>query len=1065
MGARHAWPQIGPLLALVLLLVPLARADRTCPDPPTAAISTICHFDSEGSCIGPGRSGLGAYVYAATGGMALSLVEPDPNPPRILAYSPEAPPGPSGNAILGYGGSRSPHDRYYASDPYLHHELINGSMNLFQVDGVLFDASGTGAHPEMNQVAPTECAISAATRAGCTWDLNLAPGIQGVHVTLGTTLVSQAARLHLRATNGDTKAHAFAFRQSLYLTLDHEQNEQYDPAFMMPWVVVPNHGAYRDQEAEFSPVDFPSVKVWQQQTGPDRCGDAKAYPWWDPAWGGTAPDRVLVAHPESALPWGYRAQQVDHPFLGSGGTGMLLLYWGYAHPYHLEPGESVDLDWWYGRDVPPKLDTHLIDLAFSDDAASIGTPQARFSALQAGRSVDFPFEVRSSGTLGGQEKEEQVLVALEHALPADWQAQALLRNGLTPLPASLPVRTGHPVQAVLRITAGPGNHDGGVPMTVRVRANVLTSDPDLDPLASRLAAQIRATAVVPPSSGLLLVPSDDGPVAVPPGGEGIGHFNLTNSGNLGTLDVRLSALAAVGAGWSFSFDPAPVLAVGTGETVPVRVRVHAPAGAAPGRQEILVQARDAATGQSAQAGLAVRVVDPGRILLVPEAAALPIAPGAARLFQVRAVNQGSDAAPVTLRATPSGALPPGWSISLAARPAGGQLRPGTTPLAVQVRAPATALEGTRVEARLAVLDPAGVRQLANLTLVATVDRRVELTSSVPTQAIRLLPGQAQAVAVLVENHGNGVQEATVLPIADPPGLLVNRTPASLALGPGQNGTIQVAFLAGPDAPAGDYPVGLQVLDARGVAAPQDHPLEVTVEPVRRAEVTAEASRLTLRPGASLRVHGLVRNVGNVPESLGLAGLPSGWAAASPSFALQPGQQAPFQVDLRIPADAPLGAYNLTLRAVDAEGPVPDPAPSLVVTVAQPVLRVEGIELDGPPAAGRLVVGTVVVANRGNAAAPGLNVTVLAGGKAAQRGHLEALAPNRTAQVRFTLLLPAGPADLQAVVEAGNPTLLAPATAALHVEVAAAQASRLGAPLSLLALPALAIALALRRRQP
>lgn len=930
------------------------------------------------------------------------------------------------------------------ADPYgspTEHQILHplGAFNAasgleftFRVDGVSFGNGfqGDTNDPSFVGIFPTSAKRIDNTSASFDWN------VREVRALLNVTLVENSTLFHWWVTNQGSVPHDFGLRHSLDLYLANVHNDAsrstswYEGLHSKPWVHVPGRpgdvnppaypGVHRNREQRFSDVDFDQVKVWESPTGPDNAGGRKANLWWDKEWGGTPPDEVVLGSFKALqYPWAYPVE--GNPIEAD---SFLMLYWGHDQPWRLAPRESRHIYWWYGRDAPPKLESFWIDANWLSLKPGEGKTSSRLALTEAGASAYFPFEIRSKGLLAHQAKEDKVRLALqvEQSMPG-WTAEVVQASNDEPFGNPFQARTGVPMAGRIKITAPP-DAAGSDAFAVRLVAIMEGIPPQVDSSRSKTISTLRAVGMVRAETGLTLTPLDDPALALAAGESGSWRFTLSNHGNLREpLRIRLHASAVSDEPWEFQFVPSEVVSIAAGETVQAALQVRPSLAADPGSTEVLVQAKDSFTGDSAAGALEVRVLQSDQLSLKVDQQGVGIAPGGTRVIIVQILNRGADRAAFSLQVGSGG--PAGdWRVShsLSGLSADGLPPGGRAQLAIEIAAGKAARAGDRLEVPIRLLNPSATRQFVNTTLAATVTQAVDVEFEAPEGPLFLSPGETQTLQLRIKNRGNTLDTFALEPFEGPPDLLVERQAASLHLTPGQTGIANLTLTVRPDASSGSLTLGLRVRSlSPNAGVPLEHKLDIEIEESRGAKVEWERLHQVVLPGSSVTLRGTLKNLGNTPQTFTLAGTPPSWTLRDHPRLLNASEEATLSLDLTVPSNTPPGVYSFELTPHAAAGPIVVTSgtfPRLTVVVGDVDLVIEALELDpATPIAGQTVVATVILRNLGSATSAAFDVVVqLDGSEVLPRGRIEAVGPNHTAQLRFTWIANGNSHEIRTTVD-------------------------------------------------
>ena len=228
----------------------------------------------------------------------------------------------------------------------------------------------------------------------------------------------------------------------------------------------------------------------------------------------------------------------------------------------------------------------------------------------------------------------------------------------------------------------------------------------------------------------------------------------------------------------------------------------------------------------------------------------------------------------------------------------------------------------------------------------------ELVMSTNVTMLRLMPGVPTAMEMSMVNTGNSDLMLSLEVDGVPSGWttwwrsgdenISSSIDMPIVSQDATSDALQLMFLVPTTAQAGvPVDLGLRVLD--GDVALAQHGFQVLIEPVRKPGLTLESDMTAVRAGSSVTVNGSVVNMGNAPDPtvfiqvsvrstqdmsemitfLSLEG-GSGLALDTPHIiGLGTGSSRPFQLDVSVPASAPLGTrivVDVTVQGgLDDEG--------------------------------------------------------------------------------------------------------------------------------------------------
>jgi uncharacterized membrane protein len=892
-----------------------------------------------------------------------------------------------------------------------------GSLATFHVDDVTYT---TGGFNGAQRALPVQTRLN-ATNAVNDYQLG------DVRVRLNVTLVRGAARFHLNVTNEGSVAHDFGYRQAWDLYL----NGVDDGFHSSPYLWIPGEagdldparfpGVYRGREQRFDQPAFNEVRMRRTPTGPDggvHPPNLYARASWDPSKGGTPPERAVIASIKAyEQMWDY---SVDPPPYALGRdpakNNLLLLYWGFEHPLHLAPGATSHIVHWYGRSDPPAFLGHRVDASFTRALEGDNDPAQRLRFVEAGQTVEEPFEVVNGATLGpATPRAESYDLSLRPlSVPAGWTARLLGATGEADAPAVLSLGPGATFQGRLRIAA-PAGAVGDDAARVEVVARQRSAG-DVDPLRDRLVATLSATVAVVPRVKIGLTLDDTPLKVVAPGGSVRFNLSVANQGNLREpLPAILDVGGVLPTGWRATWLPSSRIDVERGATVPAELRLDVPTDELGGVRDLTLRARVAGRADANTTQVRVRVAAESQVELRPDATERLVPPGGSRTFLIDVINRGAEPAPLTLSADVRTAGPWGLTVLQPTVPSGGLPPGGRARLALVLRAPEDAPAGDRLEVPIVALDPATHRVLANASIVAIVDAASHLVIDADAYDLAWQPGVPLVLSLPVTNRGNVDENVTLDVVQAPRGLVLQVALRPLALAAGANGTLQLTLRLPPDAVAGDHDLVLRPQGEVDLNATSDEVVVRIRVPERRdLDVRLDRDRFEARPGERLLLHADITNKGNAPVALRIVGAPPGWTLHVPANAtpLAPGDARRIEAALLVPAQASVGpyAFDLRTRGPDDSAAGPNATRRVQIELVRADLRIVRIEPAEHWRPGDPVTLTVRVANVGNGPAQGVRVRLWVDGVEAGEGAtIERLPGGREATV-VLLWLPEGHAS-------------------------------------------------------
>lgn len=615
--------------------------------------------------------------------------------------------------------------------------------------------------------------------------------------------------------------------------------------------------------------------------------------------------------------------------------------------------------------------------------------------------------------------------------------------------------------AEVRVVAASGREPGveaDARVLVRARAG-------FEPVLEVLDAEGRASAA--------------GVLAIEPGGTGAAALRLRNAGSEGGA-ARLAF--APGPGYDATLrlpdgtlvagedgrTAAPVTLAAGGEAR-LELRVAAPAAGAVA-WDLPVEAVSAAD-PAARDQVTVTLLPRGdaRLAASPSARRLEPEPGGNATVGIDLRSLGGD---VEVRLRPTAAPPPGWSVQVSpervllraagASDAAGRLLDRAT-VNVTVRAPANASVGDAHLLTLLLEPSHDPRAAQRLTINAVVVNDYALDLPAPALVV---PPAGEGVAPLpLASRAAGPFRVAVAAVHAPAGwdATVAGWPDRLAPGQRAEGLLRVA--APPLARAGAHRVAVELALADDVSPPRRVLLaaNVTVPLAEALRFEGLPAAALLAPNASLAVGAWLVNDGNAPADVALAleagPLAAAWAGPDRAT-IPPGGRLRVAATLRAPAEPGFGDAQV---AFDARGGRGSSRAEVAVHEARVDLVVEAVEATLAP---RGAFATVVVANRGTLAAPGVQVRLTGAGGLVAEATLAALPPAQRATHVLPLPASAGEATVRVASADGAPDG-APGDNEAVVRWTAPREQATpgpGAPATALGLGAVAAAAVLRRRR-